>query len=291
MKHKHCPNYSAGVTGYKKEETNHHTLFRARCKMWNCPYCAPINRRVWLGRIGLEIEKTESKNGWYFWTLTLLGKDHESTAASLKKWRSVWNKFMQAVRRLIKEPMRYIRIFETHKSGSFHVHMLADFSPDDVICKTDDDNRENWTSKKIAKLLKRFKMGWRHDIRPIKQYGEATQAQAVAGYVGKYLTKSVQGAVRDDLKNSGMGKIRMIQTSNGWAKTKRQTQEGWTWSVGNITFNQFLKAVESNIEIHDADLNIYLDHNHFRFGEYPNQIIDTITRLDDENDDTDNETL
>jgi len=273
---RYCPNFSKSLHNIDIE--NRLTeIVRTRCKQWSCDYCAPINRRVWLARIGIETEKDTRFKQWYFFTFTLLGKDHRrGIAHSLRVWRDNWNNFATRLRQKFGTS-RYIRVFEPHKDNTLHIHMLTDMYIDDIEIITDKNTSRGfrYESATVRDLLVKNGFGYIHDLMPIEHRSPETKySSAVAGYVGKYLTKDMQAPIRDELKSAGMGRVRLIQTSRGWAKLDNLS-DGKNWRLGGITFNEFLKMVDDEIEVYDLQLRHYLDHSDFENSlEYPPQAVD-----------------
>lgn len=270
----YCPHYSLPLHTTDKGEGDA-LIYRARCKQWTCEYCAELNRRVWRARLMLEVEK-EPVVGWYFWTFTLLGKDHEGdTATSLQVWREHWDTLMKRLKRDVGK-FRYVRVFEGHKSGILHVHMLADATYSDVVEIAESDGRVNYRSDTCEKHLIEIGLGWRHDIKPIitTDYSEDGHARNVSAYVTKYLTKAIQSNVRQLLKDAGMPRVRMIQTSQRWSRTPKYADIR-TWSQGGISFDDYDTQIEQGIQTIDVDNQRVVKPMDFH-GErmYPNRISD-----------------
>lgn len=251
---KFCPNYSAVVTAY--DDNNHRLLLRTRCKQWDCEYCAPKNKRTWRYRIMKTIEDSGIEN-WYFWTLTLSPKYHQTDSTeSMLKWQSVWNRLMGKLRYYLGKFM-YVRVFETHKSGIFHVHMLASATFDDVvkIKQVKDDQTVNYRhhSAKLEEIMLSYGLGKIHDIKPIITTDKTNNgvARNVSAYVTKYMTKDIQSDVRKLLTDNGLTRVRMIQTSHGWAKETKQTD--YDWSVGRITFEDYYNDLQKGVELFDLN--------------------------------------
>jgi len=83
-------------------------------------------------------------------------------------------------------------------------------------------------------------LGWRHDIRPILtvNFEDSGNARNVSAYVCKYLTKGIQANIREQLKLAGMARVRMIQTSRGWANTPTGDIPR-VWRIGGVTFAEY----------------------------------------------------
>lgn len=271
-----CPRFSKALHNIDIKSKSAEVV-RARCKQWDCEYCAEINRRVWLARIGLETESDGRFVQWHFFTFTLLGKDHrKGVAHSLKVWRKNWNRYATRLRQRFGKS-RYIRVFEPHKDNTLHIHMLTDMQIPDVVMVDDPKTKRGfrYESATVRKLLKDCGFGYIHDLMPIEHRQKGKKySSSVAGYIGKYLTKNMQSVIRNSLKDAGMSRVRMIQPSLGWA-TLENISDGKSWRVGGVTFNEYVKMVEDGVELYDLQKRVYVDHSDFQDSlEYPSHDVD-----------------
>jgi len=69
-----CPNFK-NVLLCEKNGGADLMVLRARCKRWDCEYCAPINQAHWRKHLDTRIEALGGK--WSFMTLTAHAKAHE----------------------------------------------------------------------------------------------------------------------------------------------------------------------------------------------------------------------
>jgi hypothetical protein len=271
MPQKYCPHYAVPLNARADDTSNEALVYRARCKQWECAYCAEINRKVWRARIMLEVQRYDSL--WYFWTLTLAGEDHKSdTAYSLQIWRESWDKLMKRVKRECGS-MRYIRVFEAHTDGTLHVHMLADKTYADVREIIEDDGRKNFRSEALKKALTGVGLGWRHDLRPIitTDVENDGEARNVSSYVVKYLTKGIQSYIRAKLRDAGLSRVRMIQTSRGWAQVPANEKDR-AWRTGAIKFDEFDRLIEQGGVLIDTNIGRSVKASDFHgYDYYPNK--------------------
>lgn len=136
-----------------------------RCKRWTCPHCAQVNRRKVIAF---------AKNGkpTAMLTLTVSSKNYPEPAEAAKDLK----RGLVALRKRIarKHPgrkMSFIAVFEKHKSGWPHLHLLirAPFLP------------VRWLRAAWEEITGSFMV----DIRAISTLGQA--ALYVAKYIGKDL--------------------------------------------------------------------------------------------------------
>lgn len=274
MSHKYCPRYKVAL---KADDEGSKLIYRPRCKMWDCPYCAVLNKRIWLARIFNEVKKS-GKKLWYFWTLTLDGDDHQgNTAYSLQVWREVWDKLMKRIRRDLGN-IKYIRIFETHKDGTLHVHMLTSHAYSDRKKRTNNMQKVVHESATLAKHLDELGLGWVHDIKLIrtKESDMENVGANVGAYITKYMTKDLQGHIRKELKDAGMGRIRMIQTSRGWCDEPEEKHDKLEWEAEPLYKHEYL-AIPRQKKAYDIsrDYKITID-DFYDYPHFPNAVSDLV---------------
>jgi len=163
---------------------------RPVCKRWACPECGSRNRRFWTARAihGHEV-LSPGDEPLYFWTITA----HENVRAfdeGLRYWRKGWNSLYCQLKRRI-EALAYMRVFEHHADGAFHVHMITNGEPPD----------ERW----IKDAPRTKHMGYMNEIEQVlSKYRSGF-------YVAKYLNKSLS-------YDLWPGNVHRIQPSHSWPK-------------------------------------------------------------------------
>lgn len=231
----------------------------------------------------LEVER-RSDESWTFFTFTLLGIHHKSSAYSLHYWRKSWDKLMKRLKRQYGK-FAYVRIFETHKSGAFHVHMLASCRPNDLVEVTREDGKIVYESAAVLKHLNDLKLGYIHDCKPLD--GDETREDnsvpaLVASYLAKYLTKDIQSDVRTALKQAEMGRIRMIQPSQGFSDVPK-AKKRMTWTAEPIRKLEFEDLQAIGVKTIDVDRRITLALSDFgEFSHYPNPDVDILAKWEDQ---------
>lgn len=162
-------------------------LTRPSCKMWNCPSCAARLAKQWIARVINHINRTGGEN-WCFFTLT----SHEKmrgVALSVKCLRSGWKKLYNRIRRKFGVS-DYVKVWERHEDGSFHLHGLMNINI-----------KKRW----LKDNARSCGMGYQVDIRPVSNAGQ------VAGYISKYMVKS--GLSEEYPKG-----LRRIEVSRTWTR-------------------------------------------------------------------------
>lgn len=121
-----CPTqnvpYLIGDSNAKQKRT----ITKARCKQWDCPYCAEINREQHYNRIAAGVQQL-SNSGYVFTFTTITCHERwRGGKASLKNWRANKDKLLARYRRYIKKnhsfSPEYVYIPEIHKDGTIHIH-------------------------------------------------------------------------------------------------------------------------------------------------------------------------
>jgi hypothetical protein len=183
-----CPSSRVPFITALSEERKKGLLYRTACKQWNCPVCGPKNALKWIGRILEHLNLPASKKlNWYFLTITA----HQSmrgAQASRKNLVAGWKKLYNRMRRKygISE---YVKVWEFHRDGSFHLHIL-------IARKIG----KRWLKNNSAECG----MGYICDSSRAKNPGQ------VAGYCAKYMLKSFEYA------DKYIGGMRRIECSRNW---------------------------------------------------------------------------
>jgi len=180
-------------------------FFRPRCKMWSCPYCAEVNKNLWIMRafhgaaVLMDGEIKPQDNLISF--LTLTSERSLGPAASIAVFGSAWNLLRLRARRSAPQG-QYLLVPERHKDGRLHAHAIETFNLG-----------TRWWKDNAAEV----------GLGYIAEEDVARSAAGAAYYAGKYLAKSLD--VTTWPKN-----WRRVRTSRGWPKLPEMDQpEGWVW--------------------------------------------------------------
>lgn len=178
-------------------------LLRGTCKRWGCPVCGARNGSRWLARIIHHMNLPENRRyNWYFLTITA----HErwrGAERSLKNIRTNWRKlYMRMYRRY--NDMMYVKVFEFHQDGSFHLHLIVN---------------HKFGRRWLKDNARQCGLGYQaHSVRS-KNTGQ------VAGYCAKYLIKSFEHAEKYP-KN-----IRRIAVSQNWTPLPELSDNDREWKI------------------------------------------------------------
>lgn len=154
------------------DESNQRVEFaKGSCNMWSCETCGARNAKRWIARIidGCNSLDVES---WYFATITAHRKWRGSNR-SLTNIRANWNMLRMRMMRLTNErgeEFYYARVWEAHKDGSFHMHLI-----------TNAPVSTRWLKDNSAQCG----LGYQ------AKFDEVVNAGQVAGYISKYMLKSM----------------------------------------------------------------------------------------------------
>lgn len=215
--------YLVGVTEAEKIAI----LTRPPCKMWKCKPCAARNARRWLARIINHINLYPDAN-WRFFTLTAHEK-WRGREASTKNLRQGWKKLYNRLKRRWGS-MFYLKVWESHADGSFHLHGFI-----------------NIRIKKsfLKKHARSCGMGYQVDIQGVRNAGQA------AGYVAKYFLKS-------EVIGEYPKGLRRIEASQNWTKLPELHAETLlTWFVQQTREGQLNRALsfyQRGFEIEDISV-------------------------------------
>jgi len=233
----HCPNFN--LMAYRHDPIRGWLAFRLRCKSWRCEYCAIENQKLW--RKHLKRKIIDLGGTWYFGTITAPAWNR-TPEKTLEVIRTNFDRFMKRLRRVWKKGVEYVRIYEKHEKGAFHLHVIiANLSPCVVVYKSragrvafrphdHDKGRGIWAVKTWwKKTLAKCGCGYIADIKAIP----AVQA---IGYVTEYMTKSSQ--------DYHVPNLRRIQTSRGIGSPNDRSVEIWAVSGliwgGSVNYQSFI---------------------------------------------------
>lgn len=172
------------ISGFKEKKLY---LMRGTCKQWSCPTCGARNGKQWQAKILNHINEHEKGKRWYFITITA-HPNAKNAYQSLVNIRTGWKKLYNRMRRKYGVSS-YVKVWEFHKDGRFHLHCL-------IARKIG----KKWLKDNSAECG----MGHQCDSSASKNAGQ------VVGYVSKYLLKSFENA---EHYHKGM---RRIECSRNW---------------------------------------------------------------------------
>lgn len=236
------------MVAFKQTTPDTVVMARLRCKSWQCPFCAKENRKMWGKHLRSRLPKVSSN--WWFVTVTahenLRGHDN-----SLANIRSNLDKFMKRIKRVWSD-VEYVRVYEVHKKGAFHAHLLVSGLSARVQKHTTPQGvpyyRPTLLERGVGNLSARtwfrrtarsLGMGYMVDVQALDGI------QKAVGYVVKYLTKEAQNFVSKGL--------RRVQTSRKIG-SPRSSGDG-TWTTAARVFRQ---AVPEGSRLYDADRRLYI---------------------------------
>lgn len=214
---KSCPKFKKIIIG-NDHENGKGVVVRARCKQWKCEYCATINAMVWVYRIKDTV--APSGNVWSFVTFTAPRKNR-TPEATLRALQIGWKKFCEALRhKRGKQRFRYLRVYELHKDGTYHLHAILEHKWDDIKIANEGTKKEYTYSRWIKDNAPKWGFGYMGNA------GNFTGSFAhwnTARYIAKYLTKG------DDRIEDG---VRRFQPSHGFAKASK-SENSIDWIVSD----------------------------------------------------------
>lgn len=207
-------------------------LIRLRCKQWGCEYCTPVNRKQW--QVHLKKKIPPIGNEWSMITVTARPKAHRF-GTTLESIISNWDKLLKRLKRAWGE-FQYVRVYEKHKSGEFHAHMLLSYLPSDASLETaykviKGKLRYRGTAHKILKYATwNVGLGFIVDFSPILHIGITDvnhQINRVVSYVTKYMTKSLADMPKG---------TRRIQTSRRIGSVKEDSKNNDEWLARHFVY-------------------------------------------------------
>ena len=218
------------------------TFTRGACKMWGCRECALVNAKKWIARIIDGINKLPDED-WYFATVTAHRKWRGGK--SLINLRSNWHKLRKRLQRMAKKlgvQLYYARIWEHHKDGSFHMHIITNVPV-----------TQKWLKNNAAKSG----MGYQAHMDDIVNAGQA------AGYVAKYMLKQSENETLHTFPKGA----RRIEVSQNWTAWNEKKNEGWHYSgdleqsIGKARFMRYHGKKVNDLALRNAKKKEQINHD------------------------------
>lgn len=189
-------------------------LTKAACKCWDCETCAARNARTWIACIINGVNKLECE--WSFLTLTSHKSQRKQKSVDCLRqgWKKFYNRILAASEKSAKDIL-FVRVWEQHKDGSFHLHILIN------VCFG-----TRWAKDNAAECG----MGYQADWRIVDNAGK------VAGYVAKYTLKNAS------LSRGGVSwpkNLRRVEKSRKWPNLpQKQVDLTWGWIIKDTRAEQ-----------------------------------------------------
>jgi len=186
-----------GVMFSDDYKMGYRTVVRLSCKMWACPYCGPRNAVNWRAYLLDRFNKTFGHEEWCFYTITAHKNAHVTPRLSLLNLQQVWGKLYHRLKRRFKNvDLQYLRVFETHASGRFHMHILLNvghaYDGHEFLIRSKLDEFRHPECKWLRVAVSQLGGGWRCHIRRVWDDSARTaNVGLVVGYVLKYISKQM----------------------------------------------------------------------------------------------------
>lgn len=207
-----CKNFHG--LAFNESETQYR-IARLGCGKWSCPACSQRLASKWRARV---INAVNEIGGlWTWFTITAHGK-MRGGYNSITNLRNGWDKLIKRMKRKFGK-FCYVRVFEQHKDGSFHIHAIANFHFNDIrIRVSKKDKSETKYSYWLQQNCKKLGMG-------LYTHADDIESGKHAGYVASYVTKYMTKMSGDFVKF--IGRVRRIQPSQNFPKLPNKKVEKW----------------------------------------------------------------
>lgn len=269
-KPRYCPNIKS-VIASDELVIGRVTLARMRCRKWSCPVCGPKNAQQWRAFLLDTFTKRMRDKRWVFVTLTAHQNAHISPEMSLKNLKQVWDKLYDRLRYKTGRALSWVMVYERHKSGRFHLHMLVDLgeeydayhfliSPDlDRAAKIKREKRHPLCIWLKEMSIKNGGGKIVHMTRIKEGDTSLDNVRLAVGYVTKYFTKAVEFPDFPE-------RMRRIGSSRDIGSPRTKGKSGFKWYVKRYIA---LGEIE-RIEHYSLDKNGPLERADFdEWGFYP----------------------
>lgn len=182
-------------------------LSKTTCKQWNCETCSFRNAARWIAKIINGVNRLGGS--WYFLTITANEnwRGNKSITNIRQGWKKLYNRIL-ALQGKKSLHIYYAKVWEQHKDGTFHLHLLINLKISSRWLK---NNARSCGMGYSAKAI------------------EVDNAGQVAGYIAKYSLKNAS------ISRGGIAwpkGLRRIETSQKWPELDRTKKaEGLEWII------------------------------------------------------------
>lgn len=257
MRNIYCPKFKA-ILVTNPPGTGDMLVARSGCDQWSCEVCSVKLQRMWRGYLNRRI--ADLGGSWSFMTLTAHPAAH-ANGWTLHNLRDAWKPVYDQIRYAFstQKPLEYIRMFERHKSGEFHIHVLWRLNLDPF------SDMNDWLKDAATSHGLGYKVDW-------KALPQGIEAQKIAMYITKYMSKDAQGMM--DMPKG----LRRIQTSQGIGAMKPEGSE----HVWRVKSGIYLPDVLEHNNVVDVSTGELITEKYFKFHDiYPDEYaaIDEIENL------------
>jgi hypothetical protein len=231
-----------GVMVSDDYKTGYRTLVRIRCEMWGCPDCGPINAQRWRAYLLKRFNDDYGHVEWCFYTITAHKNAHKNTAMSVLNLQQVWKRLYDRLRRRFpNKRLEYVRVFEPHKSGRFHMHMLLnvgeEYDKHGFVIKDKLDEYRHPECVWLRNTCASLGGGWRVHIRRVwDDIRRSANVGLVVGYIVKYMGKQMADFAFPKHQ-------RRIQTSRNIGSPNTSARGQGTWKhMREVSQDEFLRG-------------------------------------------------
>lgn len=226
-------------------------VVRLRCKQWDCDYCAEKNRKQWIAHLAKTLP--EISNSWAFITLTAHSHSHAS-GKTLEACQRGVDLLLKRMRHLGE--ISYVRVYENHKSGAIHAHLIVSGMPERVAWENSKKTAKNgekpirrwfikhdathtWALKSwLKKGALEVGLGYMVDVQFIRK--DTYQATM---YILKYMYKDAQAGF--DKKG-----LRRIAVSRDIGSPNYESEYTWTL-LDHLTEHHVIFAMQQGLSVVD----------------------------------------
>lgn len=233
------------------------SIAHMRCKMWSCPHCGPINAASWRAYLLQKFNSDLAGEKWIFVTITAHARAHVTAARSLLNLQQGWKKlYDRMLRRWGKGGLQYVRVFEQHRSGRYHMHALISaggaYDAHGILPLSLAREFRHPECIWLRRACVSVGLGWRVHMRRVWDH-QTRQANAglVVGYMMKYMAKNL--AMMDFPKHQ-----RRVQTSRKIGSPAVSREGRGTWVLAReFSLEGFLRNRIPHYDISlDKEINI-----------------------------------
>lgn len=200
---------------------------------------------------------------WCFMTLTAPPYLHGQPEKSVEMFQSAWKRLYDKLRRYVNEKLSYVYMYEAHKSGTYHMHILVscgEFYDRNPLCYVwGEPLKHHPLHRWLQDTMPTLKAGYIVDVRRIYSVHGLSDGVSAVLYSIKYFAKA------KDWKRfkKHARRIGVTQDIGGLPKPPKTE---FTWLPMPCLREE--DAMKEN-EVYDLSIREKLTHKHFENGFYP----------------------
>lgn len=177
------------LVGFQREQRRA-IVVKSNCDMWECEECAQRKRSRWVARAILGCNEIRSNGSSVKFVTITTAEWYADTADAIATFPRAWEKLYARMKRKNSQLMYLLTVEFGKKTGHMHAHFLTNY-----------DEKTRW----FKNNARACGLGYQAKVEEVENNDK------VAGYVSKYIGKSLAG-------HALPRKFRRVRCSQNWTQ-------------------------------------------------------------------------